>query len=119
LRFLKSVKYAAAGIRCFFITEQNGRIQGVIALLVIAAGIILKITPQHWIIILECIALVLCLEMINSAIEKVCNLISTEYNPTIKVIKDMSAGAVLLAVIIVSIIGCLVFLPYLSHLFYH
>ena len=50
--------------------------------------------------------------MVNSAIEKVCNLITTEYNPAIKTIKDIAAGAVLFAAVVTAIIGAIIFVPY-------
>ncbi len=113
---IRSFKVAFTGILSFFRTERNGRIQGIIAIFVITAGLLLGISAQDWIRILGCIALVLCLEMVNSAIEKTCNLVSTDFSPAIKTIKDISAGAVLLAAIIAVIIGCIVFLPYLHTL---
>jgi undecaprenol kinase/diacylglycerol kinase (ATP) len=112
--FLDNVRYAAAGVRSFFSTEKNGRAQGVIALIVIAAGFFFGITAVEWVLVLGCIALVLCLEMVNSAIEKVCNLITTEYNPAVKTIKDIVAGAVLLAAIISVVAGLIIFLPYIT-----
>ncbi|WP_276132973.1 diacylglycerol kinase family protein [Polluticoccus soli] len=112
--FFDNVRYAVAGIRSFFSTEQNGRAQGIIALLVVTAGFLFRITAMEWVLVLGCIALVICLEMVNSAIEKVCNLITSEYNPAIKVIKDIAAGAVLLAAIISAVIGAIIFLPYIN-----
>lgn len=115
--FFDNVSYAVAGIRSFFSTEQNGRAQGVIALLVIGAAFFFGITLVEWALVLGCIALVICLEMVNSAIEKVCNLITTEYNPSIKTIKDIAAGAVLLAAIITAVVGTIIFLPHVLDLF--
>ena len=114
--FIDSVKYAAAGIRSFFATEKNGRIQGIIALIIIFLSIFFQISGLEWLLVLGCIALVICLEMVNSAIEKLCNLISTEYNPVIKMIKDISAGAVLFAAIVSMVIGLTIFLPYVMAL---
>jgi diacylglycerol kinase len=111
MRLLNAFKHAFAGIRSFFTTEQNGRTQGVVAILVIVFSISLQIDPFEWMLVLGCIALVVCLEMLNSAIEKICNLITTNYNPEIKVIKDIGAGAVLVAAIISTVIGTMIFLP--------
>ena len=58
-----------------------------------------------------CIAIVLCLEMVNSAIEQLCNMVTKEFHPSIGKIKDISAGAVLLASILSFVIGCFIFLP--------
>jgi diacylglycerol kinase len=62
-------------------------------------------------VLLGCIASVLSFEMINSAIEKICNLVHPTYHPAIKTIKDMAAGAVLFVSVISSIIGAIIFLP--------
>src|ERR1044071_6061821 len=110
--FFDNVKYASAGIRSFFSTEKNGRAQGIIALIVIGFSFFFGITPVEWVLVLGCIALVLCLEMVNSAIEKVCNRMTTDYNPAVKTIKDIAAGSVLFAAIITAVAGTIIFLPY-------
>lgn len=105
--------FAMEGIKAFFRTERNGRIQGIIAVIVVALGLFFGISPQEWIWVLGCIAMVITLEMMNSAIEKICNFITTDYAPAIKTIKDIAAGAVLFASIIAAIIGSIIFLPYI------
>jgi diacylglycerol kinase len=110
-------RFAFKGLRLFFSSERNGRIQGIIALLVIGAGFFFSVSPLEWLAVLLCIAAVLCLEMVNSAIEKVCNLISMEYHPEIKIIKDISAAAVLLASIVSAICAAIIFIPYIIKLF--
>jgi diacylglycerol kinase len=114
---LHSVKYALSGVRAFFTTERNGRIQGIIALLVIVIGVVFHISKTEWIWVILCIIAVLGLEMANSAIEKLCDLVSAEYNPAIKLVKDISAGAVLLAAVGAAIIGSLIFWPYIQAFF--
>jgi len=111
IKLLKAFGFALNGLFVFFRYETNGRIQGVVAVAVVALSAWLKISPHEWIVVLTCIALVIGLEMINSAIEKVCNLISAEFHPTIKIIKDICAGAVLWATIFSIIMGCIIFLP--------
>jgi Diacylglycerol kinase len=61
--------------------------------------------------VLFCIGLVISLEMINSAIERYCDLVTTDFHPGIKVIKDVAAGAVLVASITSLIIGLIIFIP--------
>jgi len=101
----------------FFRHETNGRIQGVFALIAIALSVYYKLPANEWLWIIACISLVIALEMVNSSIEKVCNIISSEYHPTIKVIKDMCAGAVLWASVFSAVIGCIIFLPKILHSF--
>lgn len=80
---------------------------------VIVAGFFFKITEIEWLIVLLASALVLSLEALNSAIERVCDLYSEEKNLKIKVIKDISAGAVLIAAIFALAIGVIVFWKYI------
>lgn len=77
----------------------------------VIAGISFSISITEWMIILVCFAVVLSFEIINSAIEKLCDLVCPDFNLTIKKVKDMSASAVLLSAIITFVIGCIIFLP--------
>ena len=115
--FIRSLRFAIHGIFQFFLRERNGQIQGVIALVVMAAGFFFGITKAEWLYVLICTALVISLEMLNSAIERVCNMYTTEFHPAIKIIKDVAAAAVLWSALISLIIGVIIFLPYVIHLF--
>lgn len=115
--FIKNVGFASAGIKYFFKNERNGKIQLVIGLLVISLGLVVNLSTVEWCIILGCIALVIALEMVNTSLERVCDMLSTEYHPMIKIIKDVAAGAVLWAAIFCATIGCIIFTPHLLMLF--
>lgn len=110
-------KHAFRGLYLMFSKERNFKIQFLLFILVIILGFFLQITPHDWILLLLVSALVLSLEIINSAIEKTCNLITEKTNSKIKNIKDISAAAVLLASIFALIIGVFIFFPYLKALF--
>ena len=116
LNFLKGFVYAINGLVTFFRYERNGRIQFGIAIVVVTLGWWFHISKYEWMALLTCIAAVLSLEMLNSALEKICNLVNPEYHPTIKSIKDISAGAVLWFAVISAIIGLIIFLPKISAL---
>jgi diacylglycerol kinase len=111
MRFLKSVIYAWQGIKYCFKSEKNFQIQSVVSLITLAAGFLFKINTSEWIAVLLCIALVQGLEMVNSAIEKLSNVVTESIHPIIKLVKDIAAGAVLFVSIISFIIGCIIFLP--------
>ena len=115
--FIENIGFASAGIKYFFKNERNGKIQLVIALLVIFLSLVVNLSTVEWCIILGCIALVIALEMVNTSLERVCDMLSTEYHPMIKIIKDVAAGAVLWAVIFCASIGCIIFTPHLLILF--
>ena len=115
--FIRSLSFAWQGVVQFFLRERNGQIQGVLAVLVIVAGFLFGITKIEWLAILGCTALVISLEMLNSALEKLCNLYTTDFHPAIKIIKDVAAAAVLWSAFFSLVIGCVVFLPYLLNFF--
>lgn len=110
-KFYKSVANAFDGILHFITFERNGRIQFAIMLLIIILAFVFKIDKQEYIMLFLCIAAVLCMEMINTAIEKICDIIQPEHDERIKVIKHISAGAVLIATITSVITGVLIFVP--------
>ncbi len=104
-------KAAFNGIRLFFWNERNGKIQLAVSILVIIASAVLQISPVEWMFVCICIGMVILSEILNSAVEKICDLISESYHPAIKIIKDISAAAVLWAAILSVIIGCIIFIP--------
>ena len=107
----KSVVYAAIGISYFFRSEKNARIQLAVSAITITAGILLHLDKTEWIVVFVCIALVFALEMLNTAIEEMCDLLTTDFHPAIKVIKDLSAGAVATVGIGSVAAGLTIFLP--------
>ncbi len=86
----------------------------VCALLTVLAGWFFQITTQEWCIILMCIGAVLSLETINTAIEGLVDLVQPTQHPVAGKVKDLAAGAVLLASVISFICGALVFWKYIS-----
>jgi diacylglycerol kinase len=111
MRIIKSFGWALSGLKDSILHEKNFRIQYIIALLVIVSGIFISLSKIEWLIILICFAVVLSFEIINSAIEKLCDVVCPDFNPAIKKVKDMSASAVLISAIFSFIIGCIIFLP--------
>lgn len=112
-KIIKSFKYAFEGIIEGIKEEQNLKIHFIIMTLVIIVGMILKITVMEWIICIILFALVISLELINTAIENAVDLITNEKNQKAKIAKDTAAGAVLVAAIASAIIGFMIFLKYL------
>jgi len=108
---LASFCYAFNGLIILIKEEHNARIHLFTACCVVIAGIIFHISTKEWIVVIYCIGWVFVLEMINSVIENLADLISEENNPTIKKLKDLSAGAVLVAAIASAVIGLFIFLP--------
>ena len=113
--FLRSVQFAFQGAVQFFSRQRNAKIQTVMGITAISLGFIVSITPYQWLLVLFCIGLVISLEMINSAIEIFCDMVTTDFHPRIKIIKDVAAGAVLVASIASLIIGLIIFIPALTN----
>jgi diacylglycerol kinase len=90
-RFVGSLGFAWQGILYFVRHERNGRIQFCAAVLAIAAGIFFKISLPEWIWVGACIGSVLSLEMINTALEELCNVVSTDFHPRSKSSKTQRA----------------------------
>lgn len=110
-RFLEAVLNAFNGLKYFFLHEINGIIQLAVAAVVIALSVGLRISIIEWLIVLVCIGIVIGLEMLNTSIENLSNLVQKEYHPIIKIVKDVAAAAVLWVATISIIIGCIIFLP--------
>ncbi len=91
--------------------ERNFIIDLIFAAITIITSFILKISYLEWVSILICIALVLSLEAINTAIEKTIDLLHPQQHFKAGEVKDIAAGAVLIAAIISAVIGCLIFIP--------
>ena len=107
---ITAIGYALAGCRAAFVTEAHLKLEVVMAIAVLLLGWYCDLTKTEWFMIAGCITLVLCLELFNSALEKLCDLVYPQPHPTIKYVKDVAAGAVLLACVFSAIIGAIIFL---------
>lgn len=108
---MKNFKYAIEGIICACRSELHMKIHIIMAISTIILGIYLHLRIVEWCIVLLCIGLVISLEMLNTAIEAVVDLISPEYHPLAKVAKDVAAGAVLISAITAVLCGMIIFIP--------
>ena len=114
---MKRFIYAFKGILTTFKTQLNFRLHLLAVLSVTIAGFLFKLNPAEWALILLAIGLVLALELVDTAIESLVDIISPDYNEKAGRIKDIAAGAVLIAAIISVFIGLIVFLPKIIALF--
>lgn len=103
--------FAWNGLKELIRTEMNFRIQTIIFLIVLLIGILLQLTNMEWVIICLVSGIVLICEVLNTVVEKLIDYIKPEMHPTAKVIKDMSAAAVLIASIVAIVVGLFIFLP--------
>lgn len=98
-------------IKKFFDREQNLLIHIIATFLVTIFGIIIKLNLTEWFLIYMMIAFVITCELINSSIELVVDLVTTNYHPLAKVSKDVAASAVLTAAFSALLVGLYVFVP--------
>lgn len=110
-KLLASFGYAVNGIINVIRHERNMRIHVFIVCIVLVFGFLLKISPMEWIVCVICIGAVLCAECFNTALERLVDELSPEYNKRYGLIKDISAGGVLLMVIASVIVGMVIFIP--------
>ena len=111
MKLFRSFIYAWSGIKNCFASETNFKIHFVITIAVITLGFLLHVSNSEWLVITVCIAFVMAMEMINTAIEKLCDVVQPEIHPGIKKVKDIAAGAVLLAALGSLIVAAVIFLP--------
>lgn len=110
-KLFKSFSYAIEGIIHAAKKERNLRIHLTVTVLVCLFGLWFSISITEWLIILLTIAGVISLELVNTALERVVDLVTTEHRPLAKQAKDVAAGAVLIFAFIAVIIGIVIFLP--------
>ncbi len=105
----KSFGYALRGVEHVFKSEQNFRIQLMVGVMAVIAGLYFQISGIKFMFLASIITLVLILECINTAIERVADIVKPRLSEQVKVIKDIMAGAVLLASVLAIIIGICIF----------
>jgi diacylglycerol kinase (ATP) len=106
-----SFSYAFAGLAYCFRTQRNLRIHVAAALLAALAGIALRIDPVEWAVLGATITLVMAAEMVNTMVESLVDLVTTQYHPLAKVAKDVAAGIVLLTSAGAVVVGLFIFGP--------
>jgi diacylglycerol kinase len=108
---LRSFRFAFAGFWYVVRTQRNFRVQIAAGILVAAAALAFRITPAEWAALLAVMALVYTMEMANTAVEAIVDMVTQQYHPLAKVAKDVAAGAVLVAALFAAGVGLAIFLP--------
>lgn len=112
----KSFGYAFEGIFAGIRGERNMKIHCFAAVCVIVAGVLFHISVTEWCICLVLFGLILSLELVNTAIEAVVDLVTEDKKPLAKLAKDTAAGAVLIAAVMAAMAGLLILVPKLVSL---
>jgi diacylglycerol kinase (ATP) len=111
-----SFKYAFIGIYEGLKSQWNFKFHLLAACVVIALGFYFEVSKMEWCVLLLCCALVISLELINTAIELLCDFIEPNKNEKIRIIKDISAAGVLVSAIIALVVGIIILIPYIKEL---
>jgi len=108
-----SLTHAINGLSYALRYEKNFQNEIIVACLVIVAMIYFKVTPVEMIILSMMIMGVLVMELLNTAMERIADILKPRVHPYVRVIKDLMAASVLVSSLLAVIIGCIVFIPYI------
>ena len=108
---LKSVGFAVKGAHKLITTEHSVMVQSSLAVLLIIAGFYFHISREEWMMQILAFGLVLSVESLNTAVEKMADFIHPEFHDRIGFIKDIAAGAVMFAAVAAIAIGLLIYVP--------
>ncbi|MEM9686036.1 MAG: diacylglycerol kinase family protein [Bacteroidota bacterium] len=107
----KSIGIAFKGLYLLIRTESNIKVQLAIGSLVTLIGLSVGLSPTEWILQTFAIALVMSAEGLNTAVEKIADVIHPDHNTAIGFIKDIAAGAVLITALAAIVVGCIIYIP--------
>jgi diacylglycerol kinase len=110
-RFFRSFGFAFNGLRHAVKTQLNFRLHLLSAVAVVALGVYTGLSSLEWVCISLCIGLVMVLELLNTALEIMVDLVSPDYHPKAGLIKDIAAAAVLMAAIVALVVALFIFVP--------
>jgi len=106
-----SFKFALEGLKLAFLSEPNFRVHTLFAITVLILALILGFNLAEWTILLFTISFVIVMELFNTAVEAIVDLVSPEIKPKAKIAKDVAAAAVLISAMVAVIIGFVLFIP--------
>ena len=113
-RFFRSFYYASRGLIRLIETEQNARVHLIAAILLGILSIAFHLSHLEVAVLFFAVVLVFAIEITNTAIEKLLDLVHPESHAQITFVKDALAGAVLIAAFIAAVVGFLVFYPHIK-----
>ncbi|UFH45392.1 diacylglycerol kinase family protein [Flavobacterium galactosidilyticum] len=109
---MKSMTYAVQGAKKLITTEHSIMVQFSLGILMTIAGFYIGITKAEWIFQTFAIGLVMSVEGLNTAVEKIADFIHPNYHEKIGFIKDIAAGAVFFAAMTAIAVGLIIYVPY-------
>ncbi|MEI7749896.1 MAG: diacylglycerol kinase family protein [Candidatus Moraniibacteriota bacterium] len=116
-KFAKSFRHATDGIRSAFSTERNLRIEFMLGAMSIILSFLLPLSITERAVVFLTIGVILPLEIVNTCFERLMDVLSPQYHESVRVIKDLTAGAVLIASIAATFVGLVIFVPHIIAVF--
>lgn len=116
-RLLQSFKYASKGVYYALKEEQNMKIHFLLSFMVFILSIIFGISAYEAIALVLVISFVIAMEMINTIMERVMDIIKPRMHPYAKHVKDMLAATVLIGALASAVVGLIIFVPKILELF--
>lgn len=116
-RILFSIKYSIDGLIYAYANEKSLLIHGVLSIVLIVLGLLLHLSRTKWILILITLAVILAIELVNTAIEAVVDMYTTEFNPLAKIAKDCGSAATFVLVVVGIVISLSIYVPSIINLF--
>ena len=113
----KSFRHAFRGLKYSICHERNFQIELVAATAVVALILVFKVKGWEAIVLILMIMWVLIIELINTVVERVVDIIKPSIHPYARLVKDMMAAVVLISSIVAVVVGVIIFLPYFRNIF--
>ncbi len=114
---LNKCKYTSQGLSYCFKNESSFLIEAICACLIIAMGVLFDISFLEWVISFGSLCLITIIELINTAIEATCDMVTQEYNEYAKIAKDCGSAATGIMTVLALIVNLIIFIPYFIKLF--
>ena len=108
---LGSFRYAWEGLKAFFAGQHNAIVHAVATVVVIVLCFVVKLNPTELLVLTVVTGMVWITELLNTSIEKLCDLVSPGFNPKVKFIKDVAAAAVLVSAVMAVVAALIIFIP--------
>ncbi len=115
-RFYKSFTYSIDGLKYAYRYEQSMLIHVIATICVIIANIFFGVKAFEWLVTMMAIGMVLSAELINTAIEATVDLVTLEIHPLAKIAKDCGSAATFVLAMMAAVIGCIIYIPYITTL---
>ncbi len=116
-RLLYSAKYSIDGLMYAYKNEKSLILHGIVSLIAIVIGIIVKLNRYEWCIIVIVLGIILAFELVNTALEACVDMVTTKYNELAKIAKDCGSAASFVTSCIGGIISLYIYIPKLIYLF--